>query len=493
MHHPLILTIDLGTTSTRAALYDGRANPVSGASVQIPNRLETDPDGRATFDARTLLATTVDAIDQVLVRARLPEGAIAALTMAGFVGNVLGLDADGQPITPVYTYADTRNAAAVGDLRRRFGREFMDAAHDRTGCMLHTSYLPPRFAWLAAAEPDLFAQVARWVSVAEWIQQQLTGALAVSVSVAAWTGLLDRRTLTWDSTWLDRLPANADQLSPIVDSLTALGTLTAAWQTRWPALANAQVYPAVGDGAAANIGSGCDKPGRIALTVGTTGAMRMVVPPTLAHVPRGLWLYRVDSARALLGGATTEGGNLFAWLRDTLTLPAGDALEASLRTARPAHHGLTVLPFIAGERAPGWHEAARATVSGIGLHTTAVDLVQGALEGIAYRFARIHQLIVGNTDPGSQTIVASGGALLRSPAWLQIFADVLNQPVVALRDAELTSRGLALLGLEALGAIGTSSDLPPTFDREFTPDAAAHAAHAAARERQDVLYAALLE
>ena len=81
----------------------------------------------------------------------------------------------------------------------------------------------------------------------------------------------------------------------------------------------------------------------------------------------------------------------------------------------------------------------------------------------------------------------------RSPAWLQIFADVLDQPVVALRDAELTSRGLALLGLEALGAIATSSDLPPTFDRTFTPDATAHAAHAAARERQDMLYAALLE
>ncbi|MCB0161601.1 MAG: hypothetical protein KDD83_25870, partial [Caldilineaceae bacterium] len=162
MHHPLILTIDLGTTSTRAALYDGRANPVSGASVQIPNRLETDPDGRATFDARTLLATTVDVIDQVLVRARLPQGAIAALTMDSFVGNVLGLDVDGQPITPVFTYADTRNAPAVGDLRRRLGSDFMDAAHDRTGCMLHTSYLPARFAWFAAAEPDLFDQVARW-------------------------------------------------------------------------------------------------------------------------------------------------------------------------------------------------------------------------------------------------------------------------------------------------------------------------------------------
>ncbi|MEZ4555895.1 MAG: FGGY family carbohydrate kinase [Caldilineaceae bacterium] len=183
--------------------------------------------------------------------------------MDSFVGNVLGLDVDGQPITPVFTYADTRNAPAVGDLRRRLGRDFMDAAHDRTGCMLHTSYLPARFAWFAAAEPDLFDQVARWVSVAEWIQQQLTGTLAVSVSVAAWTGLLDRRTLTWDSTWLDRLPVTAGQLSPIVDSLTALGTLTSTWQERWPAL-RAQLYPAVGDGAAANIGSGCDKPGRIA-------------------------------------------------------------------------------------------------------------------------------------------------------------------------------------------------------------------------------------
>lgn len=490
---PLILTIDLGTTSTRATLYDGRADPVSGASVQIPNQLETGADGRATFDPQALWATTVDAIDQVLGRAEVSAGAIAALTMDSFVGNVLGLDAQGQPVTPVYTYADTRNAPAVGTLREELGPEFLAAAHDRTGCMLHTSYLPSRFAWLADAEPTRFAQVDRWVSVAEWIQQQLTGTLAVSVSVAAWTGLLNRRELTWDRAWLDRLPAGSDRLSPIVDSLTSLGTLLPAWQRRWPALAHAQVYPAVGDGAAANIGSGCDAPGRIALTVGTTGAMRMVVPPTLGQVPGGLWLYRVDTPRALLGGATTEGGNLFAWLRGTLALPDADALEASLRSAPPAAHGLMVLPFIAGERAPGWHESARATVSGIGLHTSPVDIVQAALEGIAYRFARIHRLIIGDTDPGAQTIVASGGALLRSPAWLQIFADVLNQPVVALRDAELTSRGLALLGLEACGAIAKPSDLPPTFDREFEPVATAHAAHLRAMDRQQQLYEELLD
>ncbi|MEZ4609953.1 MAG: FGGY-family carbohydrate kinase [Caldilineaceae bacterium] len=159
---------------------------------------------------------------------------------------------------------------------------------------------------------------------------------------------------------------------------------------------------------------------------------------------------RADAARALLGGATTEGGNLFAWLRHA------DAARRRRAGGVPAH-GTSGAPrfdraalHCPGERAR-LARGRRATVSGIGLHTSAVDLVQAALEAIAYRFARIHQLIIGNNDPGEQTIVASGGALLRSPAWLQIFADVLSQPVVALRDAELTSRGLALLGLEALG------------------------------------------
>ena len=137
-------------------------------------------------------------------------------------------------------------------------------------------------------------------------------------------------------------------------------------------------YPAVGDGAAGNIGSDCTDPGRIALNVGTSAALR-VVTDTARRPPRGLWRYRIDRRRALVGGATSEGGNVYAWCRHVLRLPDDDALERELAARLPDDHGLTVLPFLAGERAPGWRGNRRAAIAGLSLDTTAVDILH-ALE-----------------------------------------------------------------------------------------------------------------
>ena len=410
-----------------------------------------------------------------------------------FVGNVLGVDAAGNPVTPVYTYADTRNAADAQAWRAELGTAGAAEAHDRTGTLIHTSYLPARFRWLARVDPDAFASAVRWVSVGEYLYYRLFGVWRVSYSVASWSGLLNRRELTWDAEWLARLPVTAEQLSPLGDLDTPCQGLRDEWAARWPALAEVPWLLAVGDGAAANIGSGCDTPERIALTMGTTGAMRVVVgPEDVSRVPDGLWLYRVDANRALLGGATTEGGNLYAWLRQLLKLPDGDALERELAGRAPAVHGLTMLPFVLGERAPGWREDARATIGGLSLHTTPVDVVQAGLEAIAYRFALIYGRIAPNLTTGEHDIIASGGGLLSSPAWLQIMTDVLGRPLHALSEREGTSRGVALLALEHLGEITRPSDLPPALGKTYRPDADRHAVHKEALARQVALYARLL-
>jgi gluconokinase len=152
--------------------------------------------------------------------------------------------------------------------------------------------------------------------------------------------------------------------------------LIAPWAERWPVLARVPWYPAHGDGACSNIGSGCAGPDRIALNVGTSAALRVVRPEGLgAHraTPSGLWRYRVDARRALVGGATSEGGNVLAWCRQTLALPADDgALERALAAVPPDGHGLTALPFLAGERSPGWRPEARAVLAEVSLATDAV-------------------------------------------------------------------------------------------------------------------------
>jgi gluconokinase len=455
--------------------------------------MQTTPDGGAFFAADKLFANVVATIDQLLQKAGDRAKQIVGVVSDTFVGNVLGVEGAGEPVTPIFTYADTRNAQDTAQLRNELGPLGRLQAHDRTGTLIHTSYLPARFRWLARTQPATLGSVRYWMSFGEYLLWKLFGQRRASYSVAAWSGLLNRRSLTWDAEWLAQLPIDVEQLSPLGDIDQPLYGLLPTWAQRWPALDSIPWFPAIGDGAAANLGSGCDHPDRIALTIGTTGAMRVVLDPALHVVPEGLWLYRVDERRGLLGGATTEGGNLFAWLRESLQLPPAEQLEQALASMTPTTHGLTVLPFVAGERAPGWNESARASLIGFTLNTRPLDVVQASLEAIAYRFALIYTRIAPHLPPAtSRQIVASGGGLLSSPAWLQIFADVLGQPIVALAEKEITSRGIALLGWEQLGLLRHMADLPPATGKTYQPNASHHDLHRAAIERQVAYYNTLL-
>jgi gluconokinase len=491
---PLILTLDIGTSSTRARLYDSRAVAVEGCLAQLPNRLYTTLDGGAEFKAGELLASVIGVIDQLLELAGPLADQIGGVALDTLVTNIMGVDTTGRPTSPVFTYADTRNAASAQHLRAEFGEDDLVQIHNRTGCLVHSAYLPARFHWLAQIRPDLLEAATHWVSIGEYLFEQFFGQWRVSYSVASWTGLLNRHELVWDQDWLSYLPVDESQLSPLGDVDQPLVGLQGEWAARWPVLKEVPWFPAIGDGAAANVGSGCGDPTQVALTIGTTGAMRVVLPHNVATVPAGLWLYRVDKRRALLGGATTEGGNLFAWLKKTLQLPASGELEQVLAGMSPAAHGLTVLPFIAGERAPGWHGDARASLIGFTLNTDPLDIVRAGLESVAYRFALIYRLIKPHLPVESNhQIIASGGGLLSSPAWLQIMADVLGRSLLTLAEKEATSRGIALLALESLGLIEEITDLPPATGKIYEPNNDHYAQYKRAIEKQIELYQELFE
>jgi gluconokinase len=410
------------------------------------------------------------------------------------VSNILAVDAAGRPLTPLITYADTRNDADAVELRRTLDER---AVHQRTGCLLRTSYWPARLAWFRRTQPDIWRAQPRWITIGEYLELRLFGRCRAGCSAASWGGLLDRRRIEWDAPLLDFLGVAADQLSPLADTSEPLSGLAREFASRWPALRDLPWFPAVGDGAAANIGSGCTGPDRIALTVGTTGALR-VVQSEVADVPAGLWCYRVDRRRALLGGATSEGGNVYGWMLDTLKLGKPAAIERELAQLPPDGHGLTVLPFLAGERSPGWAGDVRATITGLGLNTTPIEILQAGMEAVAYRFALIFEsLAASNADSARNTskpstIIASGGSLLSSPAWMQIIASTLGHAILASEEQEATSRGAALLALESLGAIASVDALPAPTGALYEPDMARHAIYRAAIDRQRELYKQLI-
>jgi gluconokinase len=435
-----VLALDVGTSSVRAHVF-GETAEEQDEPARRDYAGENDPD--------RILARTREAIEE----AGGTKG-VDAVGASCFGHSLLALDERGRPLTPILSWRDTRSADAADWLLARLDNA---AVHARTGCQIHTSYWPAKLAWLAREEPDVFRSASSFVSFCDYLYAQLLGReVSAGISMACATGLVDLSTRTWDAELLDALDLDAERLPDISDAPVD------GW------------HPALLDGACSNLGAGCVTRDRAALMVGTSGAFRVVYETGRPQPRPGLFLHWVDEGWVVEGGSLSDGGNLFYWLDQTLKGARGSLAERD-----PASHGLTFLSLLGGERSPGWHQHAQGAVHGLTFETTPLDLRQAGLEGVAFRFAEVADLL-----PGIEEIVATGGALLKDPDWLQIMADALGRSVTTSGVKEASLRGAAVVVLERLGKTPAPAPLGAVI--EPRPDKAD--VFRAARERQRQLY-----
>ena len=498
---PYVVALDIGTSSMRAALFDAEGQAVAGTQSRVEWSFETTREGGAQVDADWLLEQLSLALDETLARVASLNLQAEAVAVSCFWHSLVGVDSAGRALTPLYGWADTRAALEVAELRRRFDER---EVHARTGCRFHASYWPAKLLWLKREKADAWRECARWLSFGEFLALRFCGREAASVSQASATGLFDQKRCAWDAELTDALGLRITQLPPLVldDETTNNAALNNAafrvagiYAARWPQLRACRWFAAVGDGAANNIGAGCVNKNSVALMIGTSGAMRVLYegePPAALH--ESLWCYRADRRRVAVGGALSDGGGLYEWMRDSLNfaaLRADDEIERELAALAPDAHGLTLLPFWAGERSTNWNPQASGAICGLTMHTRPFEIMRAAMEAVAYRFAHIARAL-DRFAPAAE-IRASGGALAASPLWSQMLADVLARPVHLSEAREASSRGAALLALESLGAIDHLADAPVGQSRTFEPDMQAHAIYRAAAERQETVYQSLLK
>ena len=421
-----ILAMDVGTSSVRAAV--GREE-----EVQTPYE-----HGAGRVGADELVAVCLEAMERA--------GDADAVAISTFWHSLLAIDARGRPLTPVLTWSDVTHAGADPP-----------DAFARTGCPPHASYWPAKLLGLRRAEPELFARAERFLGFGEYLFEQLTGEARASFSSASGTGLLNLAERAWDEELIEALGLTDERLPPISDDPVG------------------GVYPALGDGACSNVGAGCTTGARAALMIGTSGAFRVLREDDGSPPRQGLFRYLLDERRIVEGGSLSDGGNLYAWLRRTLARVD----TRGLAERPPAGHGLTFLPLLGGERSPGWRADARGAIAGLSFATTPEDLVQAALEGVAFRFAEIAELM-----PEVEEVVATGHALLVDRDWQQIVADVLGRPLLLSAVEEASLRGAASVVRERLGEPVPEAPIAGVVD----PRRERHEAYRVARQRQRELY-----
>jgi gluconokinase len=485
----VVLAFDIGTSAVRSGLFDSRGDEIQGSQVSLSHEFADLASGTDS-DADALIDFVECALDIAVARAEGFVSRVDYVASSCFWHSLVGVDDRGRAVTPLLGWADIRAANAVPELRARFNER---QVHPRTGARFHPSYWPAKLLWLKKERPAIFAPATQWLSVSDYLFGRLFGDAGTSVSMASATGLFNQHTCSWDREMCEGLGISIEQLPWIAQPGQTFQGLARDYDSRWPLLDGAAWFPAIGDGAASNIGAGCVTPDRATLMIGTSGAMRVMFagdPPTA--LPSELFCYRADRGRVVIGGALSDGGGLYRWMKDTLLLNYDDPeLEARLTTMAPDAHGLTVLPFWSGERATGWSSSAQGSIVGLTAQTKPIDILRAGMEAVCYRFALLRKA-VDRVAPKA-TIVAAGNALLSSRVWAQMIADVLGQRIEISGVREASSRGAALLALEATGKIDSIGTVEAESAVAYEANMTSHALYAEAIERQQKLYEKLIK
>lgn len=441
---PFVIGLDVGSGGARAGVYDATGREVGKRTNKQVHGFTVGDDGTSTIDADVIVEGLRTAIGKVLSHP-LP-GPVMAIGFDTFASSLVVVDEAGEAITPCITYADTRCRSQVAALR-----ESLDpvALHERTGSRLHSSYTAPRLVWLREEHPEVFSRAHRFMALGEYVAFKLLGTPALGTASAAWSGMIDRRTGEYVPELLNAVGVDASMLGTPRDPSDTVPVADTPLAQAFPQLKDAVWVPVIGDGLAANMGIGALGPTTWGISTATSGAIRQLITGETPELPTGLWAYRVDADRTLVGSAMSDCGRVLDWARNQFSLDNDISTwdTVSLFSDAPEAGTPLVVPFLSGERGTKWRDGARALYANVSASTTAEDLLRGSMEGVALSFLRIaDQLKEMGGVP--ERIVLSGGMTEAIPAWLHLLADALGAPIDHVAISRSTMRGAAVLALE---------------------------------------------
>ncbi|WP_125702970.1 gluconokinase [Lacticaseibacillus daqingensis] len=452
-----MIGIDLGTTSTKTVLFDAAGQNVASATVLYP--LYQDVPDAAEEDPEEIFQAVISGLTTVMRKGHIRPDELAGVGLSAAMHSVILLDAADQPLTRVITWADNRAAAFADQLKAR-----PDALElvQRTGVPIHPMSPLVKLMWLSATDPALVARAKHIVGIKDYILFRLFGQYVQDYSLANATGLFNLHTMTWDPQALQLAGVQAAQLPQLVDTDYQLRGLNPAYATVTGVPIDTPFIIGASDGTLSNLGVNALAPGVLAVTIGTSGAVRVVVDHPVVDPNGKLFTYYLAPHRWVVGGPVNNGGIVFRWVRDQLFAPeklTADQLHLDpysllteiAATVPAGANGLLFHPYLGGERAPLWNAAARGSFFGLTRQHTRAHMLRAALEGIVFNLYAVMLMIEGLT--GRPTAIQATGGFARSDLWRQMLADIFEQDVTIPASFESSALGAAVVGMKALGLV----------------------------------------
>ena len=465
LHNQIIMTyylgVDIGTTATKSVAFSESGQVVAMQAAFYA--MHHPREGWSEQDPDELFAAVCSTIRSVMTQ--LQPHLPLFVSFSAAMHSLILVDAQGKPLTPCIIWADNR-AADVAARLRSTGRGA--ACYQDTGVPIHPMSPLCKILWLKEQEPTLFKQAARFISIKEYVWWRLFGTYVVDTSIASTTGLMDIATLNWHPGIMELVGITPGRLSPLVPPTHV--QIISAPHTACNLPAGIPFVVGASDGALANLGAGAMEPHILAVSIGTSSAIRTVVKKPLLDNAMRTFCYHLYGANYIVGGASNNGAIVLQWLKEKLlqTEETYDELFALAQTVPPGSEGLVFAPYILGERAPLWDPHTRGIFFGFGIQHTRAHLIRATIEGIVYCLYAMGQPLL---QGGGITELRVSGGFARSDLPLQVMADVFNKQVSVSASVESSALGAVLLGAQAMGI---TIDWKEEAAAVYTPRAEVH-------------------
>lgn len=490
MNSALLAGVDVGTSSVKLVACTSAGQVVANQTAAYG--LSTPRPDWVEQDTREVVAVVFEALTALAVAAR-SHGQIVAVGFSTTMHGIVPVEADGTPLGPLITWMDRRSDPVAQRWRNDgTGPEL----YRRTGAPIHPMLPSCKLAWLAEQHDAIYARAARLVSLKELLIHRLVGEWLVDWSIASATGLFSLTTRDWDEFALDRAGVDRARLATVVPIVTARPIRVAA--ARELGLdPSTQIVVGSSDGALSNLGVGAIGSDDAALSIGTSGAVRVIAPEAILDERGRTFCYAVDEQNYLVGGATNGGGAVLEHLSglfysDVAPDRRDDRSFDDAAQIGVGADGITVLPFLGGERAPYWRGDLQGSIFGLDLSHGRAQIARAGYEGVIFALFSVYQIL--RERLGAVKRIRLSGGLSHRPLLQHLIADVFTTPVAFTEPSEAAAFGAALVAGVGIGAIGSLTDAAKRIacTRELAPEPRDAAAYRHAYERYCRCAAAVL-
>lgn len=453
-----MIGVDIGTTSTKSVLYDENGQFIMkhniGYPLHTPNVDVSEENPDELFDA--VLMT----VKYVVREANIKKEDIKLISFSAQMHSLIALDTQHHRLTESITWADNR-ASKYAEL---INKEHQGSdIYQRTGTPIHPMSPLSKIFWMKHEQSDIYKQTAMFADIKTYIFYQLFEKYVIDYSMASATGMFNLEKLDWDKEALELLGITEAQLPQLVPTTHILKGMKKRYATLMGIDENTPIIVGASDGVLSNLGVNSYKKGEVAVTIGTSGAIRTVINKPRTDYKGRIFCYVLDEDHYVIGGPVNNGGVVLRWLRNELLasevetakrlgVDPYDVLTKIASRVKPGAEGLIFHPYLAGERAPLWNADARGSFFGLTLSHQKEHMIRAALEGVLYNLYTVYLALIEVMNETPSTIKATGG-FAKSEVWRQMMADIFDTDLIVPESYESSCLGACVLGLKALGEI----------------------------------------